>query len=114
MKSQSFPSLFNENLKLVSVCPLCNAAKESLNAQVVEENEDMHLMHMECIKCGNAIIALVVHGANGLNSVGMLTDLTYKDVVKFRSSASVEIDDSLAFYEAMQNQTQFKEYLVKS
>ena len=69
-------------------------------------------MHMECQKCGNAIIALVVHGVNGLNSVGMLTDLTYTDVVKFRSSAPVEIDDSLAFYEALQDQVRLKDCIT--
>lgn len=105
--------MFGENLKLVSVCPLCNAEKESIKTQVVDENEEAHLLHMQCDKCGSAVVAVVVHVSNGLNSVGMLTDLTFADVSKFRSSAPIEIDDTLEFFEALQNQEKFLDKLVK-
>lgn len=103
MKQKPF-SLFGEDLKLMSACPLCNAAKDEVKAQVVDENETAHLVHMQCAKCGSSIVALVVHAASGLNSVGMLTDLTYADVLKFRAATPIDADDTLAFYQIMQNQ----------
>ena len=112
MESKAFYPLFGENLKLVSVCPLCNAAKEAIKTQVVDENEDAQLLHMQCGECGSAVVAVVVHASNGLNSVGMLTDLTFADVTKFRSAAPIEIDDTLAFYEALQDQEKFLEHVA--
>lgn len=91
---------------------MCNAEKEAIKTQIVDKNEEAHLLHMECGKCGSSVVAVVVHASNGLNSVGMLTDLTYSDVVKFRSAATVEIDDALEFYEATQNQEKFLEYIT--
>ena len=112
MDSKAFSPLFGENLKLVSVCPLCNAEKDAIKTQVVDENNDAHLIHMQCGECGSAVVALVVHASNGLNS-GMLTDLTYADVGKFRSAAPIEIDDTLEFFEALQDQEEFLKQLVK-
>lgn len=91
---------------------MCNAEKESIKTQVIDENEEAHLLHMQCGKCGSAVVAVVVHASNGLNSVGMLTDLTYDDVIKFRSAAPIEIDDTLAFYEALKDQEKFLEHVA--
>lgn len=112
MVSKAFFPLFGENLKLVSVCPLCSAEKEAIKTQVVDENEEAHLLHMQCDKCGSAVVAVVVHASNGLNSVGMLTDLTYADVLKFRAAAPIEIDDTLTFYEALKDQKKFLEHVA--
>ncbi|KKU13309.1 MAG: hypothetical protein UX20_C0025G0009 [Candidatus Magasanikbacteria bacterium GW2011_GWC2_45_8] len=99
MDSKAFSPLFGENLKLVSVCPLCNAEKDAIKTQVVDENNDAHLIHMQCGECGSAVVALVVHASNGLNSV--------------RSAAPIEIDDTLEFFEALQDQEEFLKQLVK-
>ncbi|MBI5230015.1 MAG: hypothetical protein HY981_01815 [Candidatus Magasanikbacteria bacterium] len=112
MKSKAFFPLFGEDLRLVSVCPLCKAKKEAIKTQVVDENEEAHLLHMQCGECGSAVVAVVVHASSGLNSVGMLTDLTYDDVLKFRAAAPIEIDNILAFYEALKNQEKFLEHIA--
>lgn len=87
-----FPS---ESLRLISYCPICNTHYNPLAAQVLEERDDAHLIHVECRKCGSSIVALVLTGGIGISSVGLVTDLTGEEVLKFRKRESVRCDDVL-------------------
>lgn len=102
MQSRHSYSLFpSESLRLISYCPLCNTHYNPLAAQILEEREDAHLIHVECRKCGSSIVALVLNAGIGISSVGLVTDLTGDEVLKFRRHENVRADDVIDAHTAL-------------
>lgn len=94
------PSMFqSQGLKLISYCPLCSMNYSIRDAKVLEENEDTHLMHVVCRRCSSSIIVLMLTGELGISSVGMVTDLTSEDVLKFKDEEEINSDDVLLLHE---------------
>mgnify|MGYP001568762633 CR=1 FL=1 len=69
-----------------------------MEARVLDEDGETHLLHVRCKNCANAMLALVLVTKAGVSSVGLVTDLSYEDVVQFRSSAKVSVDDVLSIH----------------
>lgn len=72
-----------------------------MDAQLLGQRGERHLVHVRCQKCGNSMLALVLMGKAGVSSVGLVTDLTYDDVLKFRSARRIGVDDVIAVHEAL-------------
>src|SRR3989338_11609006 len=96
-----FPLFPSESLRLISYCPICNTHYNPLTAQILEERDDAHLIHIECRKCGSSIVGLVLTGGLGVSSVSLVTDLTGAEVLRFRRSEGIDSDDVLAAHEAL-------------
>lgn len=94
-------------MKLISVCPLCEEHYNPTEAQLVGEAEDSHLLHITCRKCRNSIIALVLVSQGGVSSVGLVTDLNFEDVIKFRASQEVSYDDVLEMHGILEDEDFF-------
>jgi len=94
-KSSHLPS---DGLKLLSYCPLCDTSFNPLRARVLEERDDAHLVHIQCSKCGSAIVALILNSVVGITSVGLLTDLTSDDVMHFKDESALTSDEVLTFH----------------
>ncbi len=87
---------------MISYCPLCESSYNPMEARVLGEKEDGHLLHIRCKKCWNSILALVLVSNVGVSSVGLVTDLTFEDVVRFREAPSeVTVDDVIAVHEML-------------
>lgn len=87
---------------MISYCPLCETSYNPMEARVLGEKEDGHLLHIRCKKCLNSILALVLVSNVGVSSVGLVTDLTYEDVVRFRESpVEVTVDDVIGVHELL-------------
>ncbi|MFC1687530.1 hypothetical protein ACFL0L_03035 [Patescibacteria group bacterium] len=69
------------------------------DAKVLEESEDTHLMHVVCRRCSSSILVLMLTGDLGISSVGMVTDLTSEDVLKFKNAEEIGSDDVLLLHE---------------
>ena len=108
LPSHESPSpYFQDGLRLVSYCPLCESSYNPMEARVLGEKEDGHLLHIRCKKCWNSILALVLVSNVGVSSVGLVTDLTFEDVVKFRETSSdVTIDDVIQIHELLESEHQ--------
>ena len=70
-------------------------------AQIVEERDDAHLIHIECRKCGSSIVALIMSAGIGMSSVGLVTDLTGDEVGEVRLRESVHADDVLDVHQSL-------------
>jgi len=103
---QNSPSFFDEGIKLISFCPLCQAKQEKMAVNILDKNETARLVHLECQSCNTAILALIMVSAAGLNSLGMITDLSADEVLKFKETDALEADDLLDFYQ-MQKKNKF-------
>lgn len=91
------------NVRWVSACPLCGAEYLPEEARIVSEKEGAFLIHTNCKKCGSSVVATLIANQMGVSSVGLVTDLTYEDVVKFKDGAEVSTDDLLALYQALES-----------
>lgn len=88
-----------QRLRLVSYCPVCDIRSKSMHAQTLATAGETKLMHIQCHKCENAFLAYVLVNQVGASSVGILTDLGYDDVMKFRSTRDVSVNDVIAAHE---------------
>ena len=95
MFPQNPANFMNEGLRFLSVCPLCEASYNPLEARILSEENNSHLLHIQCRKCSNALLALVLVSQMGISSVGLITDLSFDDVLKYKDEAEVTADDVL-------------------
>ena len=87
---------------MISFCPLCETNYNPMEARVLGEKEDGHLLHIRCKKCWNSILALVLVSNAGVSSVGLITDLTFDDVQKFSGrDTTVTTDDVIAIHQLL-------------
>ena len=93
MASKQSSERWNDDLRLVSYCPVCETRYNPMEAKLLGEDGETRLLHVQCRKCQNSILALVLVNNVGASSVGLLTDLSYEDVLKFRANKNVNIND---------------------
>lgn len=99
MSSTFGSELWNEGLKLVSFCPVCETRYNPMEARVLGQEGETHLLHVQCHKCQHSILALVLVNHVGASSVGLLTDLSYEDVLRMKSSQSISVDDVIGAHQ---------------
>lgn len=91
-----------EGLRVIAACPLCDERYTPLQAHVLDAREGAHLLHLECRHCGGAVVAAVRSDQVGVSSLGLLTDLTSDDVVKFKDAVgTTEPDDVLDLHQLL-------------
>ncbi len=66
------------------------------------EQGETHLLHVQCRKCQHSILALVLVNQVGASSVGLLTDLSYEDVLRVKVGSHVSVDDVIAVHEMLE------------
>ena len=93
---------FADMASLVSYCPLCNVSFSPHRAAVVGEEGDSQLLHITCNRCASSIVLLLLIGDIGVSSVGLVTDLTEGEVMRFKSSAIVSSDDLIDLHQHLQ------------
>lgn len=90
-----------DQLRLISSCPLCHTHYNPWQTRILEERDDAHLIYLQCRKCGSAVVAVVLTGWFGVSSIGVVTDLTSEDVLRFKQSAPISADDVLDVHELL-------------
>lgn len=89
--------------ELTIVCPLCSQEYAPENIRAVDEIGDIVLAHSECPHCRGAVISLLRRDMLGITLVGLVTDLCFNDIARFRDSKDVEDDDVLELYKFLNN-----------
>lgn len=95
---------FDEGVKLISYCPLCESSYNPREARVLGEKDDSHLLHIQCGNCSNAIIALVLISSVGVSSVGLVTDLAFDEVNRYKEAAAVSTDDVIEAHHLLKDE----------
>jgi len=94
MKSSKPHSEFwNDGLKLVSYCPVCETRYTPTRAHMLGKDGETRLLHVTCVSCKHAVLALVLVNEIGASSVGVLTDLCVDDVYRFHALDPVSINE---------------------
>ena len=92
---ENFGHIFDDNMdniKVISNCPICNSKYYSSEAKILAEKNNGHLVHIQCKKCKSSVIALILASGVGVSSISLVTDLTPEDVMKFKDSAPISLD----------------------
>jgi hypothetical protein len=113
MPSQSQDSL-SDGLRLVSYCPVCETRVNPMQARPLGKEGETELLHIQCHKCHNAFLALVLVNQVGASSIGLVTDLAYEDVLRFKSNRSVSINDVISIHEFFEGHTWPKRFAERS
>ncbi len=92
-------SLSGDTLRLISYCPLCESSYNPLRAKVLEEKDDAHLLHIQCSSCGSSVVALLFTSGTGPTSIGLVTDLTSEDVLRFKDESIVSTDEVISVHQ---------------
>ena len=108
--AEKFFNLFNETPTLITHCPVCNLRYDPLEAKVLEEGEDAHLVYIKCRHCQAAILALVVASSLGISSIGLITDLSGDDVLKFKATKSISCDDVIEVHQLLSKEKVLIDY----
>ncbi|MFA5021567.1 MAG: hypothetical protein WC508_00590 [Patescibacteria group bacterium] len=97
-------NLFNNTPTLITHCPVCNVRYNPLEAKVLEEGDNAHLIYIKCKVCRAAILALIITNSLGVSSLGLITDLDTDDVLKFRSAKPISCDDVIEIHQLLSKQ----------
>ncbi len=85
----------------MSRCPICHTAYDQIEARILGEDADTRLIHLTCHECSNALLALVLVTPAGISSVGLLTDLSYDDVLRFGQSSVITTNDVILAHQEL-------------
>lgn len=88
-----------DGLKIVSRCPICQTDHNPLETALLDEANGSHLIYIKCRKCGSGVVATLTPTAMGISTVGLVTDLTSNEILQFRDSGRVSVDDVLTVVE---------------
>ena len=112
MEDKLFNLLNNEeNQTFITYCPVCNLRYDPLEAKVLQEGKNSHLLHIKCRHCKSSILALIVSNNLGLNSIGLITDLSSDDVVKFKKDKVITHDDIIELHQSISKEKALIDYL---
>ena len=98
----NFGDLFNDSQqKLLAYCPVCRTKYDFFQAKIIEEREESYLVFIQCKKCRSGIVALLLNNMYGISSIGLVTDLSYEDAVKFIKDRNCDYDDVIEIHKLL-------------
>ncbi|NQT50259.1 hypothetical protein HQ571_06215 [Candidatus Kuenenbacteria bacterium] len=92
-----------KSLKLISDCPVCRQKKFPSEINLLDEQPEGHLIHVQCKTCQSCIVVLVSLNEQGMNLIGILTDLGSKEVKEFINRGPLSSDDIINLHENLKN-----------
>ena len=91
--------------KLITTCPHCQAEFEQLDRTLIHESRTAKLLHVRCRTCQSSLVTLLFSTGPLISSIGLVTDLSREDVVKFQLTTQVSEDDLFALHHWLQQPT---------
>lgn len=92
-----------DHLKIISNCPVCDSRNFPAQVKLLNENDESHLLHIQCRTCKSCLIVLITAGPQGMVSMGLLTDLKSDEVLKFSKGTPIASDDVLAVHQLLES-----------
>lgn len=98
-------SAFNSNLRMNGRCPVCNSMYDLQKFKILAEKDQNVLTYIQCGQCGSAVLSMLTMNPQGLQAVGVVTDLSSDEVVNFEQGRPVSTDDVIKVHELLDNDT---------
>lgn len=87
--------------KLAAYCPLCGAKPVRVDARVLGESGDAQLVHATCRRCAASMLTLTLVRPGSAGAVGLVTDLSAEDAIRFAHGPAVSTNDVLRVHECV-------------
>lgn len=100
------------SIKIISECPICRQKHFPSDINIVEERENGHLLHIQCKHCRGYLAVLVTFTEQGLNMVGVLTDLSSEEMKEHLRREPLTADDLIDNHKLIYGQN-FPEFIIK-
>lgn len=105
-------NLFNDNPTLITHCPVCNLRYDPIEARILEEGDNAHLVFIKCRDCASAVLAVIVSNNMGISSIGLITDLSAEDVIRFKQRGKISVDDVIEVHQFLSKDKVVIDHLV--
>lgn len=92
-----------QGMKILNHCPFCGASAEEMDIKLLKKMMDREIIHVHCAACRGSIIALLMTSGPGVASIGLVTDLSFDDMVKFINNREISLDDVLGMHELLKS-----------
>jgi hypothetical protein len=108
MNKFDFKKIF-EWLSQILRCPVCGARCSLEQSRIIDAKDERAvsntsiLIHTDCERCKSSIVFSIAVDGPEIFSMGMPTDLTSQDTVKFKNSSPLNSDDILATHQFLQD-----------
>lgn len=79
---------------------------------VIEETGGHSLMHITCGSCAHGLVALMGNTAMGMGLIALVTDLSRKDVARFKNNIPLSEDELLEYYDTIHNTQPLTQQLI--
>lgn len=94
---------WRKTLKLISHCPICGQDYKSEASKLFLNESDARFVHFTCDHCRSNFMAMVMMMPKGVSTVGMVTDLSLKDVQKLYKLAPITVDETIEAHKIFNN-----------
>lgn len=91
--------------RILTQCPLCQAAYDEAGIRLVGEQGATKLFHCSCQTCGRAMLAVVLEASGVVSSVGVVTDLEAADAKRFHDAKPISVDECLRFHVQLEDES---------
>lgn len=92
-----------DELQFLGRCPICSVKYKPVNAQVLNEREDLTMAHVDCARCKSSVILAIMSTKMGLvTTMGMITDLTKQDIKRASSASVITTDDVIKLHKRLE------------
>ena len=95
-------------------CPLCAHKYNADKVVVLKNNEGNQLVHVTCSECQSAILHMIMTTQFGASAMGMMTDLSAKEIMDLEKRPGINEDELLEFHKYIQQpNNQFEQIFSK-
>lgn len=89
--------------QLIPMCQLCAEPFIPKRISVLSQFGQAQLLHAQCTRCWTGMVLLLLTHEFGVGSVGLVTDMTERDVLHFADNQPVSCDDVLSITQLLQS-----------
>jgi hypothetical protein len=93
-------------------CPVCSKGNKKNKLKVVDSGEGKMYLHLTCLNCLSSILISASYSEMGITYVGVMSDLSFEDAIKFKDKEVFCADDVLYFYKELQKKNQLEKKLI--
>ena len=86
---------WRKTLKLISHCPVCGKDYKAEAGKLLKNESEARFVHFTCHHCQSNFMAMVMMMPTGTSTVGMVTDLSLKDVEKLHKMSPITVDEAI-------------------
>ncbi|HSR89431.1 MAG TPA: hypothetical protein VLK22_03520 [Candidatus Udaeobacter sp.] len=94
---------WRKTLKLISHCPICGHDYKSKSSKLFINESEARFVHFTCDHCQSNFMAMVMMLPKGMSTVGMVTDLSLKDVEKLYKLSPITVDEAIEGHKIFNN-----------